>query len=137
MSFSDLNPEFLAALPPLERRALEAVTAYLGGHGDVAVAARALQELAAKSAVGEPLGAAHLHPTGSANGTSPHSPHRRYSPPGLLLIAPGLWYFSEGLLGPRFAVFSEQIGGDLAHRARHRSRPPHSGQRGAQSTFNP
>lgn len=31
----------------------------------------------------------------------------------LLLIASSLWYFSEGLLGPLFAVFSEQIGGDV------------------------
>lgn len=31
----------------------------------------------------------------------------------LLLIASSLWYFSEGLLGPLFAVFSEEIGGDL------------------------
>jgi predicted MFS family arabinose efflux permease len=31
----------------------------------------------------------------------------------LLLIASSLWYFSEGLLGPLFAVFSEQIGGDI------------------------
>ncbi len=31
----------------------------------------------------------------------------------LLLIASSLWYFSEGLLGPLFAVFTERIGGDL------------------------
>lgn len=31
----------------------------------------------------------------------------------LLLVASSLWYFSEGLLGPLFAVFSEQVGGDL------------------------
>jgi len=31
----------------------------------------------------------------------------------LLLLASSLWYFSEGLLGPLFAVFSEQIGGDV------------------------
>lgn len=34
-------------------------------------------------------------------------------PVRLLLIASSLWYFSEGLLGPLFAVFSEQIGGDV------------------------
>ena len=31
----------------------------------------------------------------------------------LLLVASSLWYFSEGLLGPLFAVFSEQVGGDV------------------------
>jgi len=31
----------------------------------------------------------------------------------LLLLASSLWYFSEGLLGPLFAVFTERIGGDL------------------------
>ena len=31
----------------------------------------------------------------------------------LLLLSSSLWYFSEGLLGPLFAVFSEQVGGDL------------------------
>jgi MFS family permease len=31
----------------------------------------------------------------------------------LLLLASSLWFFSEGLLGPLFAVFSEQIGGDV------------------------
>lgn len=31
----------------------------------------------------------------------------------LLLTASSLWYFSEGLLGPLFAVFSEQVGGDV------------------------
>ncbi len=31
----------------------------------------------------------------------------------LLLIASSLWYLSEGLLGPLFAIFSERIGGDL------------------------
>ncbi|MBK8247138.1 MAG: MFS transporter [Gemmatimonadetes bacterium] len=35
------------------------------------------------------------------------------SPLKLLLVASSLWYFSEGLLGPLFAVFSEQIGGDV------------------------
>jgi predicted MFS family arabinose efflux permease len=34
-------------------------------------------------------------------------------PVRLLLIASSLWYFSEGLLGPLFAIFSEQIGGDV------------------------
>ena len=34
-------------------------------------------------------------------------------PTKLLLLASSLWYFSEGLLGPLFAVFSEQIGGDV------------------------
>lgn len=34
-------------------------------------------------------------------------------PVRLLLIASSLWYLSEGLLGPLFAVFSEKIGGDL------------------------
>lgn len=34
-------------------------------------------------------------------------------PTKLLLLASSLWFFSEGLLGPLFAVFSEQIGGDL------------------------
>lgn len=34
-------------------------------------------------------------------------------PVRLLLIASSLWYLSEGLLGPLFAVFSEQIGGDV------------------------
>ncbi len=34
-------------------------------------------------------------------------------PTRLLLLASSLWYFSEGLLGPLFAVFSEQVGGDL------------------------
>jgi len=31
----------------------------------------------------------------------------------LLLLASSLWYLSEGLLGPLFAVFTERIGGDL------------------------
>ena len=31
----------------------------------------------------------------------------------LLLLASRLWYFSEGLLGPPLAVFSEQIGGEV------------------------
>lgn len=31
----------------------------------------------------------------------------------LLLLSSSLWYFSEGLLGPLFAVFSEQVGGDV------------------------
>lgn len=31
----------------------------------------------------------------------------------LLLVASSLWYFAEGLLGPLFAVFSEQVGGDV------------------------
>ncbi len=31
----------------------------------------------------------------------------------LLLIASSLWYFGEGLLGPLFAVFTEEVGGDL------------------------
>lgn len=31
----------------------------------------------------------------------------------LLLLASSLWYFSEGLLGPLFAVFTERIGGDV------------------------
>lgn len=35
------------------------------------------------------------------------------TPLKLLLVASSLWYFSEGLLGPLFAVFSEQVGGDL------------------------
>ena len=34
-------------------------------------------------------------------------------PTKLLLLASSLWFFSEGLLGPLFAVFSEQIGGDV------------------------
>jgi MFS family permease len=34
-------------------------------------------------------------------------------PTKLLLLASSLWFFSEGLLGPLFAVFSEQIGGDM------------------------
>jgi predicted MFS family arabinose efflux permease len=34
-------------------------------------------------------------------------------PVRLLLIASSLWYLAEGLLGPLFAVFSEQIGGDV------------------------
>lgn len=34
-------------------------------------------------------------------------------PMRLLLLASSLWYFSEGLLGPLFAVFTERIGGDL------------------------
>lgn len=35
------------------------------------------------------------------------------TPLKLLLFASSLWYFSEGLLGPLFAVFSEQVGGDV------------------------
>ncbi len=31
----------------------------------------------------------------------------------LLLLASSLWYFSEGLLGPLFAVFTERVGGDM------------------------
>lgn len=31
----------------------------------------------------------------------------------LLLLASSLWFFSEGLLGPLFAVFGEQIGGNV------------------------
>lgn len=31
----------------------------------------------------------------------------------LLLIASSLWYLSEGLLGPLFAVFAQQVGGDI------------------------
>ncbi len=31
----------------------------------------------------------------------------------LLLVASSLWYLSEGLLGPLFAVFSEKVGGDV------------------------
>lgn len=31
----------------------------------------------------------------------------------LLLVGSSLWYFAEGLLGPLFAVFSEQVGGDV------------------------
>ncbi len=31
----------------------------------------------------------------------------------LLLIASSLWYLSEGLLGPLFAVFAQRIGGDV------------------------
>ena len=34
-------------------------------------------------------------------------------PTKLLLLASSLWYFSEGLLGPLFAVFTQQIGGDV------------------------
>ena len=34
-------------------------------------------------------------------------------PTKLLLLASRLWYFSEGLLGPLLAVFSEQIGGEV------------------------
>ena len=34
-------------------------------------------------------------------------------PTQLLLLASSLWYFSEGLLGPLFTVFSEQIGGNV------------------------
>ena len=34
-------------------------------------------------------------------------------PTKLLLLASSLWYFSEGLLGPLFAVFTQRIGGDV------------------------
>jgi len=30
-----------------------------------------------------------------------------------LLYGANFWYFSEGLLGPLFAVFAERIGGDV------------------------
>ena len=31
----------------------------------------------------------------------------------LLLWGSNLWYFSEGLLGPLFAIFAERVGGDI------------------------
>ena len=31
----------------------------------------------------------------------------------ILLLASSLWFFGEGLFGPLFAVFAEQIGGDI------------------------
>lgn len=34
-------------------------------------------------------------------------------PMKLLLVASSLWYFSEGLLGPLFAVFAQGVGGDI------------------------
>lgn len=50
------DPAFLASLPPVERRALEVVTAFLWGHGGTAAdAAAALTELAGEEPVGEAL----------------------------------------------------------------------------------
>ena len=31
----------------------------------------------------------------------------------ILLVGSGLWYFAAGMLGPLFAIFAEQIGGDI------------------------
>lgn len=31
----------------------------------------------------------------------------------VLLIGGNIWYFAEGMFGPLFAIFSEQIGGDI------------------------
>jgi hypothetical protein len=55
MSPRSLDPELLATLPAAERRALEAVTAFLWGTGDVAEAAAALTQLAGEEPVGEAL----------------------------------------------------------------------------------
>ena len=37
----------------------------------------------------------------------------RQSKEHILLVGSNLWYLGEGMLGPLFAVFSEQIGGDV------------------------
>jgi predicted MFS family arabinose efflux permease len=31
----------------------------------------------------------------------------------ILLLGANLWYFGEGMLGPLFAIFAEQVGGDI------------------------
>ena len=56
MSPRSLDPEVLATLPPLERRALEAVTSFLWGTGgNVTDAVTALTSLAGEEPVGEAL----------------------------------------------------------------------------------
>ena len=56
MSPRSLDPDFLSTRPPLERRALEAMTAFLWGTGgNVNEAAAALTSLAGEEPVGEAL----------------------------------------------------------------------------------
>jgi len=78
MSPRSLDPAFLATLPPLERRALEAVTAFLWGNGDVATAAQALTELAGEEPVGEALEMDEDSVVGLAVASMPADMQERY-----------------------------------------------------------
>ena len=42
------------------------------------------------------------------------NPFKKLNPQArILIIADNLWLFGEGMFGPLFAIFSEQVGGDL------------------------